>query len=76
MISVPANLINDLNVILEVLHEGIRDRDLRSIFEAFADQPLCSKLTLVQAKDLFCEMVQNTRKYLDEYYDHSELDSI
>lgn len=61
---------------IEVLHEGIRERDLSRIFESFVNQPLCSKLTLSQAKELFREMILNTRKYLDEYYDLSKLDEI
>ena len=53
---------------IDVLHEGIKSRDMELILESFVNQPLCSKLSLEQAKDLFHEMVNNTRAYLNDYY--------
>lgn len=47
--------------LVDLLYEGIKTRNLNMIFEAFLHQPLCSSLTLNQAKALFDEMVQNTR---------------
>lgn len=57
---------------IEDCYEGIKNRDLKQIFTAFVNQPLCSTLSLNDAKKLFCEMVLNTRNYLDEYYDIDE----
>lgn len=54
---------------IEELYEGIKTKNLDTIFSSFINQPLCSKLTLTQAKDLFNEMMNNTRKYLMEYFD-------
>lgn len=54
---------------IEELYEGIKRRDFNRIFNAFVNQPLCSTLTLLEAKELFKEMVVKTRKYLDEYFD-------
>lgn len=71
--TAPANLVLRCLNNVETLYQGIKERDLDTIFASFVDQPLCSKLTLSQAKELFKEMVLNTRKYLDEYYDLSRL---
>lgn len=54
---------------IDVTYEGIKKRNLDTIFQAFIDQPLCSHLSLEEGKTLFREMCHNTRKYLDEYYD-------
>lgn len=53
---------------IDLCCEGIRQRDLDKIFTAFLDQPLCSTLTLEQARTLFETMCQNTRSYLSPYY--------
>lgn len=45
---------------IDLLYKGIKERNIDIIFEAFVNQPLCSKLTLSDAKLLFDEMVQNT----------------
>ncbi len=58
---------NHLNI--ESCYEGIKRRDLDEIFASFADQPLCSRLTVDEARSLFKKMCFNTRAYLDEYYD-------
>ena len=48
----------------ENLLRGIRNRDLNSVFDTFMSEPLCSKLTLKEGKELFEKMIQNTEKYL------------
>ena len=53
------NLINQ-----EGLYEAIKARDLNKIFNIFVNQPLCSTLTIKDAKELFKSMVFNTQKYL------------
>ena len=64
-----ANLIlrNCLNI--DTTYEGIKNRDLNIIFNAFINQPLCSKLSLAEGRKLFKEMILNTKEYLDPYYD-------
>jgi alpha-galactosidase len=57
------NLINQ-----EGLYEAIKARDLNKIFNIFVNQPLCSTLTIKDAKELFKSMVFNTQKYLGDYY--------
>ena len=54
---------------IDKTYEGIKTRDLGTIFEAFANQPLCENLSAEDAKELFKEMCLNTREYLDEFYD-------
>jgi alpha-galactosidase len=54
---------------IDKTYEGIKTRDLGTIFEAFANQPLCENLSAEEAKELFKEMCLNTREYLDEFYD-------
>lgn len=58
---------NCLNI--DATYEGIKERDLDKIFAAFVNQPLCSGLSLEDAEKLFKEMVENTRGYLEMYYD-------
>jgi galacturan 1,4-alpha-galacturonidase len=53
---------------IESLYEGIKNRDLNQIFESFINQPLLDGLTIVQARALFKEMIENTREYLDQYF--------
>lgn len=64
-----ANLVlrNCLNI--DTTYEGIRRRDLGTIFLAFVNQPLCGSLTLSQAEELFRRMCLNTREYLDPWFD-------
>lgn len=50
-------------------YEGIKERDLEKLFQAFVNQPLCNCLTLPDAKTLFAEMCFNTREYLEPYFD-------
>ncbi len=53
----------------DTCYRGIKTRDLDVIFESFVNQPLCSTLSLQQARELFVEMLVNTRRYLDQYFD-------
>lgn len=55
------NLLNN-----EVLFKGVKERNLDTIFESFVNQPLCSILSLSDAKKLFKEMIANTVDYLPE----------
>ena len=57
---------NALNI--ENMYLGIKNRDLRMIFEAFMNQPLCDGLTLSEGRALFGEMTAATGEYLKEYY--------
>lgn len=57
---------------IEDCYQGIKNRDFAQIFTSFVNQPLCVNLSKEDAKQLFIEMVQNTRAYLDEYYDLEE----
>ena len=50
----------------EALSEAIANRDLDAIFEAFASDPLVT-CSLADARKLFDEMVDNTKKYLTDY---------
>lgn len=58
---------NYLNI--QTCCEGIRRRDLDEVFASFVNQPLCSRLTVAEARSLFKEMCFNTRQYLDDYFD-------
>ncbi len=53
---------------IDVTCEGVRERNLDKLFAAFVNQPLCGALSLDQARDLFREMCENTRAYLEPYY--------
>ena len=50
---------------LETLFEGIKKRDLDLIFTAFLHDPLCLKLSIEEAKELFRKMMENTKSYLE-----------
>ena len=63
------NLVYRNAVNIETCYEGIKKRNLDVIFESFVNQPLCSTVTVEQARKLFIEMLVGTRKYLDEFYD-------
>ena len=64
-----ANLVHRCCVNVDTCYEGIRERDLGKIFVSFANQPLCSSLTMEQCSELFREMCFNTREYLDPHFD-------
>lgn len=50
----------------EMVSEGIAERDLEKIFIAFANDPLVT-CGMEDAKKLFAEMCENTKKYLTMY---------
>jgi len=50
----------------ELLSEAIAERDVQKIFAAFANDPLVT-CDLDEAKELFDEMCENTKKYLTMY---------
>ena len=50
----------------ELVSKAIANRDLEGIFNAFVSDPLVT-CTYDEAKELFREMVQNTKKYLTSY---------
>lgn len=64
-----ANLVYRNCVNIDTTYEGIKERDLGKIYAAFANQPLCGTLTMEQSEALFREMCQNTRAYLEAYFD-------
>jgi alpha-galactosidase len=57
---------NCLNI--DELYNGIKERNLDRVFAAFVNQPLCSVLSVEDARQLFKEMMINTRKYLDQSF--------
>lgn len=66
------NLVYRCCVNIDNTYEGIKERNLEKIYQAFVNQPLCNCLTMHESKELFKEMCLNTREYLDPYF---ELDS-
>ncbi len=64
-----ANLVYRNCVNIDTTYEGIKERNLSTIFAAFVNQPLCGSLTLEQSKALFRDMCRNTRAYLDPWFD-------
>ena len=63
------NLVYRCSTNIDNTYEGIKERNLEKLFQAFVNQPLCNCLTVSEAKKLFREMCINTRKYLDPYFD-------
>jgi len=59
--------VNRCQTNVETLYEGIKNRDLKTVFASFVNQPLCSNLTLEDAKALFKEMCEKTKDYLAAY---------
>ena len=53
---------------IDTCYEGIKERSLTKIFQSFVQQPLCTGLTLDQARELFSQMCRNTEQYLLPYY--------
>ncbi|MBD5081399.1 MAG: alpha-glucosidase/alpha-galactosidase [Ruminococcaceae bacterium] len=53
---------------IENTYYGIKNRDFDQIFEAFVNQPLCSTLSLDDARTLFKDMIGATKGYLEPYY--------
>ena len=62
---------NAINI--ENVYYGIKERDMKRIFEAFVNQPLCSTLSLSQARELFGRMVKATEGCLRDCYPSLEL---
>lgn len=58
---------------IENTYYGIKHRDIKEIFEAFLNQPLCSVLSVDDARKLFNDMIDATRKYLESYYAPEQL---
>ncbi|WP_027437495.1 glucosidase [Lachnospira multipara] len=67
--------VNRCQTNVETLYEGIKNRDLKTVFASFVNQPLCSNLTLEDAKALFKEMCEKTKDYLS-VYNLDELNSL
>jgi len=63
-----ANLVHRCCLNVDTCYEGIKERDLGKIFASFANQPLCSSLTMDQCEALFREMCENTREYLEPHF--------
>ena len=57
----------------EAVFDAIAKRDLEKIFEAFASDPLVT-CSLADARKMFDEMVENTRKYLTDYNLYTNMD--
>lgn len=53
---------------IDLVCEGIRERNLDKIFASFMNQALCSTLSMEEGKALFDEMCENTKAYLAPYY--------
>lgn len=53
---------------IDTCYEGIRERDLEKIFQSFLHQPLCTGLSISDARALFTQMCRNTSEYLIPYY--------
>lgn len=62
---------NSVNI--ENTYYGVKNRDLSAIFEAFANQPLCSGLSVSRARELFCRMIKGTSEYLKDFFPLGEI---
>lgn len=62
---------NAMNI--ETCYHGIKTRNLDEIFASFLNQPLCSHLSVDDARTLFKDMVNATSPYLKDYYNLGEL---
>lgn len=58
---------------IESTYAAIKARDLQALLEAFLTQPLCEGLSPTAGEKLFREMVQSTRRYLEPFYDLSQV---
>lgn len=63
------NLVYRCCVNIDNTYEGIKERNLEKIYQAFVNQPLCNTLTMSQSRELFKEMSLNTKEYLAPYFD-------
>jgi len=66
--ALPLGLVKRNSDNIDLLYEGIKNRDLNQIFEAFHNQPLLDSITKKEALNLFIDMINNTRNYLDSYF--------
>ncbi len=64
-----ANMVYRASENIDTCYEGIKERNMEKIFSSFANQALCSSLSMPEMRELFKEMCQNTRDYLDPFYD-------
>lgn len=62
---------NGMNI--DTCYHGIKTRNLDEIFASFVNQPLCSKLSVDEAHDLFKEMVQATSPCLKDFYNLNKI---
>ena len=62
---------NAMNI--ETCYHGIKERDFDEIFASFINQPLCSNLSVDDARTLFKDMVNATAPYLKDYYNLSKI---
>ena len=53
--------------LVDLTCEGIRERNMDKLFAAFIQQSLCSTLSLEEGRELFTQMCENTRQYLQDY---------
>lgn len=58
---------------IENTYYGVKHRNVKEIFEAFMNQPLCSNLTLSDGRELFNRMTEKTKEYLKDYYSMENL---
>ncbi len=58
---------------IENTYYGIKHRNVKEIFEAFINQPLCSNLALSDGRELFNRMTEKTKEYLKDYYSMENL---
>ncbi len=61
---------------IDTCYEGIKNRDLQTIFNSFCNQALCDGIEREKLRELFIEMVNNTKEYLKDYYDLTTLTTI
>ncbi len=66
--SAALTLVRQNSDLIDLLSEGIGERDMDKIFSAFLQQPLCAKLSVGQARELFGIMCEHTRAYLEPYF--------
>ena len=60
------NLVGKICAEQQAVSKAIANRDLNAIFDAFVSDPLVT-CSYADAKKLFYEMIENTKKYLDSY---------
>lgn len=53
---------------VDLCYEGIKNRDLNTIFDSFSKQVSIKDLGIKQKRELFKDMCLNTRKYLDPFF--------